>query len=256
MDRIKLINEIFRKTKFKNYLEIGCSTGGSFLPVKAKNKTAIDPYFKVPLRRKIKWGILVPENYNNKYFEEESDTFFKNRTEYLDNLGKLDVVLVDGLHTFRASLSDVLNSLQYLNENGIIIMHDCFPPNAAAALPTVNYPKPEEVEGVEGWTMEWCGDVWKTIVYLREKHNASLDICVIDTDYGLGIVRPRGNIDNEELVIDEKLFSRINNLTYDEMKKDPLSVLNLKDQQYTALLVSDIAERTHKQYDKIDAKTI
>jgi hypothetical protein len=244
MDRIKLINEIFKKTNFKNYLEIGCSTGGSFLPVKAKNKTAIDPYFKVPLRRKIKWRILVPENSNNKYFEEESDTFFHKRKEYLIGLGKLDIVLVDGLHTFRASLSDVLNSLQYLNKNGIIIMHDCFPPNAAAALPTGNYPKPEEVEGIEGWTMEWCGDVWKTIVYLREKHNASLDICVIDTDYGLGIVRPKGNIHTDELVIDEKLFSRINNLTYDEMIKDPVSIMNLKDQQYSATLVNEISGST------------
>jgi hypothetical protein len=75
MDRIKFIKEIFKKTSFKNYLEIGCSTGGSFLPVKAMNKIAVDPYFNVPLRRKVKWLILVPENFNNRYFEEESDTF-------------------------------------------------------------------------------------------------------------------------------------------------------------------------------------
>lgn len=241
MNRINLIREIFKKTDFQNYLEIGCSTGGSFLPVNAKYKTAVDPFFNVPLRRKVKWLLKEPGNFNNRYFEEESDIFFLNRKTYLEKTGQFDVVLVDGLHTFQASLNDVMNSLRYLNNCGIIIMHDCYPPHRAAALPTKNYPDHREQEGVEGWNKEWCGDVWKTIVYLRRYHQEILDICVIDTDYGLGIIRPVANSDIKHLYIDEKAYAGIDTLTYDDLIRDTGSMLNLKDSGYALTVINEIA---------------
>ena len=228
MNRIELIQEIFQKTNFKNYLEIGCNEGRSFLPVKARHKLAVDPFFKIPTTLKLKWLFKVPSNINNKYFQETSDDFFLKREEHLKEINHLDVVLVDGLHTFRASLNDVLNSLKYLNNKGIIIMHDCLPPHKAAALATKDYPNSEEQKGVEGWTGQWCGDVWKTIVYLRKNLPDMVDACVIDTDYGLGIVRPKGKIENKELIIDEKLYSEIDKLTYENLSENPQLMINLK----------------------------
>lgn len=90
----------------------------------------------------------MPCNINNKYFEETSDDFFLKREDHLKKVKQLDVMLIDGLHTYRASLKDVLNSLKYLNEKGMIVMHDCYPPFKADALPTDNYPTPEEQKGV------------------------------------------------------------------------------------------------------------
>ena len=242
MNRIELIQEVFKNTDFKNYLEIGCHKGLSFLPIKARYKFAVDPQFQIPTTRKLKWLTRVPSNINNKYFEETSDDFFLKREDHLKKIKQLDVVLIDGLHTYRASLKDVLNSLKYLNKQGMIVMHDCYPPFKAAALPTDNYPTPEEQKGVEGWTGQWCGDVWKTIVYLRKSMPEMVDACVINTDYGLGTVRPKGKIDPGKLIIDEKLFAEIDQLTYDDLAKDPQLMINMKSAEYTETIIEDVAK--------------
>jgi len=238
MNRIELIKEIFSVTNFRYYLEIGCHAGRSFLPVKARHKIAVDPSFKIPRLRKLVWLLKVPSNINNRYFEETSDDFFSKRKNII---GQLDVVLVDGLHTYRGALSDVLNSLKFLNTKGIIIMHDCFPPHKAAALSTTNYPTEEERNGVEGWNGQWCGDVWKSIVYLKRKLAASVDVCVIHTDYGLGIVRIKGKIDPLKLVIDEKLFSEIDHLTYDFLIENQQATIDLKRPEYAQKLILEMA---------------
>lgn len=240
MNRIELIQEVFKNTDFKNYLEIGCHKGLSFLPIKAKYKFGVDPSFKISTSRKLKWLLKVPSNINNKYFEETSDDFFLKRKAELKELEHLDVVLVDGLHTYRASLNDVLNSLKYLNTRGMIVMHDCYPPFKAAALPTSNYPSLEEQKGVEGWTGQWCGDVWKTIVYLRKRLGQKVDACVIDTDYGLGFVRPKAKIEDRELIIDEKLYTEIDQLTYDDLAKNPQLMIDLKNAQYAETIIKEM----------------
>lgn len=238
MDRITLIQEIFKNTGGEKYLEIGCQKGRSFLPVKAKYKTAVDPCFKITLTRKLKWLLKLKENIHNKYFEETSDDFFMKREKHLNKMGKLDVVLVDGLHTFRASLKDVLNSLRYLDQKGIIIMHDCLPPHKAAALPTKSFPNTEEKKAAEGWTGEWCGDVWKTIVYLSKALPGLVDVYVINTDFGLGIVRPKREIDPHSLSINEEVFYEVDKLTYEDLMMAPELLLNLKDPEYTKTIIT------------------
>ncbi|MFT5883849.1 MAG: hypothetical protein ACI9IP_000299 [Arcticibacterium sp.] len=239
MNRIELIQEIFKNTNFEYYLEIGCRKGRSFLPIVAKYKMVVDPAFAIPLLRKLRWAYLVPENANNQYFEEESDTFFKKRKNVIK---QLDVVLVDGLHTFRNSLNDVLNSLKYLNENGIIIMHDCLPPNKAAATPTKFFPTKKERKAMDGWTNQWCGDVYKSIIYLLAKYPDTLKTCVVNTDYGLGIVRPKADISNLDWDIDEALFSKVSQMTYDDLMKDPKVVINLQDAEYLHTIIEEMKE--------------
>jgi hypothetical protein len=241
MDRIQIIKEIFRKTDFTNYLEIGCHTGKSFLPIKAKNKTAVDPVFKIPLGRKLKNLIRWPSNRHNRYFTEESDAFFANQKDYLNQLGPLDVVLVDGLHNFRTSLNDVLNSLNYLNPKGLILMHDCYPPNAAAAFPAEFFPNEEEIKNLEGWTGEWCGDVWKSVAYLIKKYPDELETGVINSDYGLGFVIPKSEFKERDFKIDESLYAEIDILTYEDMMKDSKAIINLKEANYSGKIISKIA---------------
>jgi hypothetical protein len=238
MNRVKLIQEIFSKSNFTNYLEIGTRSGTSFFPIRCRNKTAIDPEFAIPWEKKAKWYIKNPCNFRSKYFEDTSDDFFRLRQDHLNKLGHLDVVLVDGLHTFQASLKDVINSLKYLNPNGIIIMHDCLPPNEAAAMPTKQFPTEEE-RNVEGWSDQWNGDVWKSIVYLRRHCSDFLDVFVLDTDYGLGIIRIKNNIDHE-LKIDEAYFDEIDRMTYAEMIPRAGELLGVKDVSHISALLEDI----------------
>jgi hypothetical protein len=237
-NRIELIQAIFQQTDLQYYLEIGCRKGRSFLPIRAKHKMVVDPAFAIPFYRKWKWGIKVPENANNQYFEETSDDFFAKRGSLIK---QLDVVLVDGLHTYRASLLDALNSLKYLNKDGIIIFHDCLPPNRAASMATELFPTKKEKRSIPGWTNEWCGDVYKTIIYLRKAMPDALDALVVNTDYGLGILRPKTKIDASQLVINEDLFNEINKIDYDQLMADTKNLINLKDAEHTGVILKEMA---------------
>jgi hypothetical protein len=239
MNRVKLIQEIFSNSNFSNYLEIGTRSGTSFFPIRCRNKTAIDPEFAIPWEKKAKWYIKNPCNFRSKYFEETSDDFFRLRQDHLKWTGPIDVALIDGLHTFQASLKDVINSLKYLSPNGIIIMHDCLPPNEAAAMPTKQFPSEEE-RNVEGWSDQWNGDVWKSIVYLRRHFSEFLKVFVLDTDYGLGIIRIKDKVP-AGLKIDPKKFDEIDAITYAEMIPRAEELLGVKDVSHISSLLEDIA---------------
>jgi hypothetical protein len=238
MDRIELIQKIFKKTSFENYLEIGCRKGKSFLPIRAKNKTAVDPVFKIAFTRRLKWLVKWPANFKAKFFPLESDVFFATQKDYLQNLGHLDVVLVDGLHTFRAALHDTLHSLEYLSKDGLIILHDCYPPHESAAMYADVFPTAEQQEQADGWTGEWCGDVWKAIAYLLEKYPDRLDVGVIDTDYGLGYVRFKTAPGSRKFAVDEELFDKVNQLSYKEMIADPKNIINLQPASFCDTILS------------------
>jgi len=242
MTRVDLICELFQHTGYATYLEIGTRSGTSFFPVRCRNKIAVDPQFAIPWEKKAKWMVLNHHNLRAKYFEETSDDFFDRRKQYLESLPGLDVVLIDGLHTYTASLTDVLHALSYLNEHGIIVLHDCHPPHEAAALPTEQYPTVEE-RNIEGWDGIWNGDVWKTIVYLRENFQNTLDVMVLDTDYGLGSVRfnpGSRDIVLDNLSINSASYERIKQMTYKEMKPKAVELLNLKPADHKDLLFKEI----------------
>jgi len=226
MNRIDLINEIVLRTKKKTYLEIGVARGTTLFQIQCENKIAVDPKFMFNRFQKLIWNYKNPTNKNNKYFSSTSDDFFHNQSAFLNSLNGIDVIFVDGLHTYRNALQDVLNSLKYIKDDGFIIMHDCFPPHKAAAMPTKTYPTIEQRK-VEGWTGAWCGDVWKSIVYLKKHYDSVLDISVLNTDFGLGVITLKDQI-TQSLLIHEDSFNSIDKMTYDEMINDPESLLNLK----------------------------
>ena len=238
MKRTTLIQELIRKKKYRNYLEIGCQYGLSFLPIWCRRKIAVDPMFKIPNKRKLKWLLKNPTNISNRYFEETSDAFFEKRKDVLKRLGRLDIVFVDGLHTFEASLKDVLNSFTYLSPDGIIIMHDCMPPHKAASTPAADYDAAASM-GLPDWNGEWCGDTWKTIVYLKKAYGDALDTCVIHTDYGLGVVSMKKKLPGP-FVIQQAIFDEVNKLTYEDLIKDPQGVIGLKDVSYAYQLLKEI----------------
>lgn len=244
MDRIQIIQQIFSKTNFSSYLEIGCHRGKSFLPIRAEKKIAVDPNFKVRFDRKLKWIARWPANRNNEYFEETSDAFFANRKDYLKKVGPLDVILVDGLHNFRTSLNDVLGTLRYFNPKGLILMHDCYPPDEAAAFPSEFFPTKEEQKKIKGWNNEWCGDVWKTVVYLIKKYPDTLEVGVLDTDYGLGYVMAKPGFKNGEFKIEENLFAEIDRLSYQDMMVDPYTTINLKRSTHAGHIVERVVSNS------------
>ena len=227
LNRIKLIQYLIDEHNYTFYLEIGTETGESFFPIRCSKKSAVDPCFKIKSQDKFPWYIKNPYNIFAKYYEVTSDQYFLNQKKELAKKG-LDIILIDGLHTFLATLKDVLNSLKYLNDDGTIILHDCFPPHEAAGIVAENEEDAREKgKNLVEWTGEWCGDTWKAIAYLIKKYPENLKVLVLNVDYGLGVIKIVG--DNKlDLKIDDKLFSEINTLGIEDLYKAPEKIINLK----------------------------
>ena len=101
--RLEIVSETIKKKKFSTYLEIGCFDNQLFNHINI-NKTGVDPF---------KGGNV----------KMKSDEFFKI------NKKKYDCIFIDGLHVYEQVKKDIVNSINCLNENGIIFVHDCLPNN-------------------------------------------------------------------------------------------------------------------------------
>ena len=155
LNRIALINSaisnVLKKKKTCNYLEIGCDDNLVFnsIILPAKFKIGIDPK---------KGG-----NYKIK-----SDNFFRI------NKKKFDVIFVDGLHHYEQCQRDVINSLNSLNKNGYLFIHDLLPLDWRMEL----------VPRIQG---KWNGDVWKVGFELFKTNN--LKFYIADMDSGVGFLK-------------------------------------------------------------------
>jgi hypothetical protein len=162
--RWDIINFLSNKYGFNDYLEIGVDDGVCIRKIEIENKDGVDP---VPSSESGDGN--VPEiNY-----KMTSDDFFQNHI-----YKKYDIIFIDGLHLTEQVDKDIQNSLSCINDGGFVILHDCNPPD----FETQEVPRKRQV---------WTGDVWKSIVKLRHKRS-DLDVCVVDTDWGVGIVK-KGN---------------------------------------------------------------
>ena len=155
MTRTEIINGLIEKNNYNSYLEIGVNTpeqpGYNWVGVKIHLKHGVDP------------------NVNTTY-KMTSDEFFDN---YISQ--KYDIIFVDGLHLHEQVYRDIVNSLSNLNENGVIVVHDCNPIT-------------EITQRRERASDAWHGDVWKAIVQLRIE-NPNIEINTVNTDEGCGIIK-------------------------------------------------------------------
>lgn len=171
MKRWDVINYLIQKYNYKTYLEIGVDRGTNFNQIKIYKKEGVDPK-------------------GNCKFRMSSDKFFH------DAVGskKYDIIFIDGLHHEDQCDNDIQNSLDHLNENGTIIVHDCNPP-------TIRH------QHVPRLQTQWNGTVWKSFVKLN--YRSDLLIWCVDTDEGCGIIR-RGKQEarNFWLILEWEYFDR------------------------------------------------
>jgi SAM-dependent methyltransferase len=151
MNKLDIIQFLINKTQAKKYLEIGVDEGLVLHNISCEYKIGVDP---------------DPNSKATIYMT--SDNFFKNNTE------KFDIIFVDGLHHHDQVIRDINNSLLVLNKGGYIICHDMNPPT-------------EIIQRVPRETEAWTGDCWKAWVLIRSQRS-DLNMCVIDTDFGCGII--------------------------------------------------------------------
>lgn len=158
--RPDIINWIIKKNNYKSYLEIGLDNAWNFKQICCENKTSVDPFGDDNIT------VLTPEIAKYLTHRMTSDEFFEQNSE------TFDIIFIDGMHTKEQVAKDISNSLKRLNENGIILVHDCLP-------------KREECQLVPRICGEWNGDVWKVLPELSLQH---IDYQVINTDCGIGVI--------------------------------------------------------------------
>lgn len=166
MQRYDIINSLINKFGYKYYLEIGFAHGGNFELINCDNKSSVDPGFEV--------------EYNGAEYKMTSDDFFQKLEHGTLNRNpnsKWDIIFIDGMHLAEYVLRDIKNSLNHLSDNGTIVLHDCSPPE-------IDFAREDYYAMNKGWN----GTVWKSIYHLRVTRE-DLIISVVDTDYGVGIIR-------------------------------------------------------------------
>jgi hypothetical protein len=237
MTRIEVLNAIIKKKTVKNYLEIGVNRGKCLFNIVGPEKRfAVDPFFNFNLWKKIKAIAKNADNLKNEYFEMTSDAFFKENEPLLAE-NSLDLTFIDGLHTYEQSLQDTLNSLQHLNENGIIVLHDCNPLDKLAAFPATSIDEArKELANLPNWKNIWNGDVWKTIVYIRKNH-PELTAFVLNTDHGLGFVYKKKRDHLPEIF---NSFDMVNKLDYHFFNQHRNDLIDLKSVAYFKEFLKEI----------------
>ena len=219
MDRSEVIQYLVDKKKYKRYLEIGVFNGEVFFKIKASHKYAVDPVFRFVKETKYKMMLKNRSNVNAKYFTKTSDDFFKEDAPKLFSKKKIDICFIDGMHEYDFVLRDTINALNYLDEEGVIILHDCNPLTAEAEVSFAEWKK-------RGFTGEWNGDVWKIIVHLKSMRD-DINVFTLDTDQGLGIIT-KGNRQAKLNFTEEQ----IRQFTFKDIDANRKEWLSLKPESY------------------------
>ena len=159
--RSEVINKIINRFNFSKYLEIGVYHPKlNFDLINTNFKDGVDPEPRRPVS-----------------YEMTSDEFFEKHSTNK----KYDIIFIDGLHTYEQTYKDVINSINLLNEGGVIVMHDCNPPTE---YHTRSYDEYLKTGG------EWNGTVYKSFIQLKSELN-DWTCFVVDVDWGCGIITKR-----------------------------------------------------------------
>jgi hypothetical protein len=81
----------------------------------------------------------------------------------------VDLIFLDSSHEFEATVRELIQIQRVLVPNGVLLMHDTYPPNPDQAIPGR------------------CGDVWKVPAMMR--HMPHWECSTLAAEYGLTIAR-------------------------------------------------------------------
>lgn len=176
-----IIEAIASHMKPEVYVELGIAVCGTLNRVVPHAKRV----YAVDINASSAGNIKEPGRVN--FFPESTDNF----ADRWRSIGSaIDLVFIDADHSFSAVKKDVANFLPYLKvSTGLMLLHDTWPPT------------PEHT------SFNNCGDCFKIKEWLRElnknEYFNSLEIVTIPAQFGLTIIRKRGEAAWQEGVTDE-----------------------------------------------------
>ena len=151
--RFDIINHLLQslnKSETK-YLEIGVrDPNDNFKHINSIIKYGVDP------------GLEFKENPVD--FKLTSDAFFEQLKsgEILNKNIKFDVIFIDGLHLAEQVEKDIQNALEFLTDDGYVVLHDCNPPSEFHASESHAY----KLSPAYGY---WNGTTWKAFFKYRQR---------------------------------------------------------------------------------------
>lgn len=204
--RTDVINFLLSLSKEETfYLEIGVrNPKANFAHIKAKNKYGVDP------------GVEFIENPVD--FKMTSDQFFDklSANEILSDKIKFDIIFIDGLHLANQVDRDITNALNYIKDDGFVVLHDCNPPSEWHSRENFNYK--QTPAGVH-----WNGTTWKA--FLKWRFNPEINSCCIDSDWGVGIISKTHQIGKS--ICCANAFFEFND--FDKNRKHYLNLIDFSD---------------------------
>jgi hypothetical protein len=202
---LTLLDRVQQHLRPRTYVEIGVRFGTSLqLALPGTTCVGIDPAaelrYPVPRRAEV--------------FNMTSDDFFATHDLHEVLGGRpVDVAFIDGMHWFEYALRDFANIEAACAPGSVVFLHDC-------------YPIDEESAARERSTKLWSGDVWKTILALRDLR-PDLEVVTLDAKpTGLAMVT---RLDPTSTVLFDKMDATIDrymDLPYETFAADQVEQLN------------------------------
>lgn len=133
---------------------------------------------------------------------------------------KFDLIVIDPYHEYKISYDNFNLLINFLNDNGCIISHDCCPNNIKSSFPLFN-------------NGEWSGQTYLALVKFAN-NNPELYYSVLNTDTGIGIISKkkeyglRNDLDKykqEQLLMIDNLNNYDKSYTY--FKDNSTYIINL-----------------------------
>lgn len=187
-----------------NYLEIGVRhTPENFDLILSKTKYSVDPGYESEI--------------NNVDFKLTSDEFFSDLRsgKLLQQDLKFDVIFIDGSHLANQVEKDIQNALDFLVEDGFIVMHDCNPPTEFHASENYYY----RLSPSGGF---WNGTTWKA--FFKTRKRTDIYSCCVNTDWGVGIISKTKNLGSSSKTQNEFFEYHI----LDENRKESLNLIAIE----------------------------
>jgi hypothetical protein len=151
------LNLISNNLEINSYLELGVEQGFNFCETSKKCKRSIG----VDIKNQLKCEL--PQNAS--FFLGSTNDFFSQNEEMFD------FILIDASHSHEDSLRDFINSSKYLNDNGLIVMHDSYPANKSMSIP------------------ELCGEVYKTVIFIKQNFLEDFECFTFPFHPGITLIR-------------------------------------------------------------------
>lgn len=153
----EILGVLHAELKPRTYLEIGVERGETLRLARCPS-IGIDPTMQIDHQ-------AIGDKTACLLYRIGSDRFFDTYDPSALLGDRIDFAFLDGMHLFEFLLRDFINIERHCRRNSLVVLHDCVPTDLYLAR---RHREDELLRAITRIAGGWCGDVWKTVLILRE----------------------------------------------------------------------------------------